>query len=241
MLEINELLDSKTYVNNGITFPKVTDLVTPFLRIFGDSTFKVETDNAIVNQDPDTLAMNTAYPRVKIEHRAESSITGFTSVVGLLYGLDIGKPVIKVYTGQEVNACTNLCIFHSEHSSSYDLMSGGDIKAYNKAEKYFRDKVIEMEEYEGIYQQLQRQIENENEFNEILGDALKRSIKKNLVSTITKGVKSMITPNSKYHIYPSGEFNCTMWNMYNSFTETLNTAELLERPIKTLELYKLLV
>lgn len=244
-MEINELLNSKIYVKeSGVKFPSPNQLLDNFIDVFKDEhtgVWNIETASPIINANTDTQGeMNIAYPRVKLERKMESSITGFKSVVGFIYGLDISKPVVKVYTGQEVTACTNLCIFNAEHVSQYDLLSGGDVKAHQKALSYYRKKEEEMQKYEEIYQRLNEQYIQESEFDELLGNALKRSIRKSLVNVITKGTKLMIEPTSKYFVYPNGTFNCSMWNMYNSFTEVLNGAEIIDKPTKILQTYQLL-
>ena len=40
-----------------------------------------------------------------------SKLAFFIEVIGFLYGLDVRKPVVKIYRGYLNRACTNLCVF----------------------------------------------------------------------------------------------------------------------------------
>lgn len=241
-MQLQELLDSKIYVReNGIRFPSPKELIEPFTNQFKNTVeWKIETKDPVMNQNTDDMNLNISYPRALVEARMNSELTGFTSVVGILYSLDTGKPSVRVYTGQEVQVCMNLCIFNAEHVNTYDIM-GNYQQAYEMTGKYIERKEEEQKEYEQIWNELTEISYTESEYQRTLGDILMRATRKNLVNTVTKATKSMLTKDSRYYVYPNNEFTCNGWNLYNAMTEVLNNADMVEKPLKSLHTYQMIM
>ena len=45
------------------------------------------------------------------------------AVLGMVYGIDVRKPVVKFFKGQERMSCTNLCVFSPQLLACQDLES----------------------------------------------------------------------------------------------------------------------
>lgn len=113
---INQLLTGKpTRIKNKDYFP-TRGYVEPFLermsKITDDFRVQVKLPDQVtrtigdgVNEDDIT------YNRVLIQGVLPNSFDNHQEVIGMVYGLDVRKPIMKIYRGAINCACTNLCIF----------------------------------------------------------------------------------------------------------------------------------
>lgn len=114
-ITIQELLTGKSTLIKGKQYLSTKEYVDPFLQEMS----KYTNDFRVKIKLPDQMTgvvdnTDTTYNRVLIEAvlPSDHSIDGHDEVVGLLYGLDIRKPVYKTYRGYLNSACTNLSVFN---------------------------------------------------------------------------------------------------------------------------------
>ncbi len=119
-LELDELLRGRaTTIKNKEYFPTAA-YVEPFL----ERMQKYTSDFRVQVKTPDQLALEednpvNIYNRVVVQAVLPDSLTidNHSQVVGMVYGIDVRKPVVKFYNGALDNVCTNLCVFSPEQLS----------------------------------------------------------------------------------------------------------------------------
>ena len=64
------------------------------------------------------------YNRVNIEAILpdEYKFEGYKKVIGFVYGLDVRKPVVKIYAGSMRSACLNMCVFNPDAISIQEFV-----------------------------------------------------------------------------------------------------------------------
>lgn len=79
-----------------------------------DFIIKVETPNQItVDEDRKDITYNRVWIQAVLPN--ELQVANHKEVVGLIYGIDMAKPVYKIYKGALDMACTNLSVFNPEY------------------------------------------------------------------------------------------------------------------------------
>lgn len=113
-ITLSELLKGKATIIKGKEYYPTEAYVTPFLERMQQYTddFRVQV------KLPDQLALNddnpvNIYNRVVVQAVLPNNlvVADHSQVVGMVYGLDIRKPVVKFYAGALDDVCTNLCVF----------------------------------------------------------------------------------------------------------------------------------
>lgn len=113
-ITLNELLRGNATTIKGKEYFPTAAYVEPFL----ERMQKYTDDFRVQVKLPDQLALNEDNP-VNIYNRVvvqavlpEDLVVGdHSQVVGMVYGLDVRKPVVKMFAGALDNVCTNLCVF----------------------------------------------------------------------------------------------------------------------------------
>lgn len=233
-MRIDELYESKCYVKNGITFPHITSYVNPFLEILGDVQVDTQAVEATINGEEDG-DLNIAYGRVKIEGKIFPDMGEMESVLGMIVAMDV-KPVIKIYTGQNVKACTNLTIFNSEQIFTQDLLQD-TARVFDQTKRYLDAKEKENAEYANIISELKNIKLSHKELDEKIGFML-RSVRlpqfqKIGLNVITHAAELIDDKESAYYIPPTDD--CSLWKLYNAMTQGITrNKEFLDKPMKTL-------
>lgn len=113
-ITINELLKGKGTQIRGKEYFPTAAYVEPFL----ERMQKYTNDFRVMVKTPDQITLDKDKPidvfnRVVVQAVLpdELTIDNHYSVVGMVYGLDVRKPVVKFYNGALDSVCTNLCIF----------------------------------------------------------------------------------------------------------------------------------
>lgn len=116
-LSIDKLIEGKPLIIRNKQYLSTEQYITPFLERMS----KFTSDFRVQVKRPDTLSLNKenldlndCYTRVLIQAVMpdELAIENHKEVVGLVYGLDVRKPIAKIYRGALNMACTNLCVFN---------------------------------------------------------------------------------------------------------------------------------
>lgn len=114
-ITIDELLKGKSTIIKNKEYYPTKMYVEPFLEKMSAFT----NDFSVQVKLPDQMTMkdgkeDVTYNRVLIQAKLppEHTIDNHDEIVGFLYGLDVKKPVAKIYRGYLNMACTNLSVFN---------------------------------------------------------------------------------------------------------------------------------
>lgn len=241
-LSIEDVMSSKIYVKEGsaVGFRSPREYLGDFVKE-GDGTWRVKVADPVVNEEI-TGARNIAYPRVMVEAQLGELIPHFEAVVGMVYALDLQKPVIKCYSGFNVRSCINLSIFNTDNMFQQELL-GDYEKVISMARKYFLEKEKDVIDFKTRFTKLQESFLTEPQLNELLGRMLRESSRTRLGTTPILGAAKLLDDNtSTYYVRPDGKFTCNKFNVYNAVTQILtNSNDIIDKPNKTIALTKLLL
>lgn len=116
-ITINELYKGLPCIIKNKEFKSSEEYVKPFLDQMSKYTedFRVSAKLASALSTTNDRT-NRVYSRVLIEAVMPEShcVDNHDEVIGFLYGLDISKPVAKIYKSHLNRACTNMCVFSPE-------------------------------------------------------------------------------------------------------------------------------
>lgn len=152
-------------------------------------------------------------------------IDNHDEVIGFLYGIDVRKPVVKLYRGYLNRACTNLCVFSPTLLNTQDLIPGQPINI---------NPIKELLEYQntfpGFLKTLKETYLSRDERKRYLGEWVDYSLReyedygfgkvKISASTPINAYKELfINQDSEYYI-PEG-MDPTLFDIYGSFTQII--------------------
>ena len=235
-ITLEELLAGRaTRIKNKEYFP-TTAYVEPFLERVQKLTKEVRVQVQLPNQITYTAegGINTediTYNRVLIEAVLPDEYRFNTdphrAVLGMVYGIDVRKPVVKFFKGQERMSCTNLCVFNPQ------LLSCQDLEPETQIDFKPLERIIEQTDDTAIW--LKKLIEtefdcSEHNVNESLGRWIRNCINysfnnhyqpvKIACSTPIDAYKSLFEKeDDDYYIGLNG--NTSMYQIYNAFTQVL--------------------
>jgi len=196
-ISIAELLTGKSTLIKGKQYLSTKDYVDPFIQEMS----KYTNDFRVKIKLPDQMTGNTedtdiTYNRVLIEAvlPSDHSIEKHDEVIGLLYGLDIRKPIYKTYRGYLNQACTNLSVFDPTWLNVSELKPLEGMKFDVKS-------MLELpNSFENSIKVLKKATIERNVMPEYLG----RCIDKSLRDTYFNGIQSVkISPNVAIEAYKS--------------------------------------
>ncbi len=221
-LTIDGVLRSKIYVkeNSPISFGSPSAYIEPFLeKLQGTgATFRVDVSDRVANKET-TGQTNEAYGRVLVEAKMPNEYCAFDhdSVIGMVYALDTQKPSIKIYSGENAWACTNLSIFGARHIHTVELLQG-TTSIYEKALEYVEGLTEQLRKFKILYERMNEKRYQGEEINTMVGYLLREGMKnKNIGTTpILSAVGSLEDPKSKYGIRDD---STSQWNVYNAITQ----------------------
>lgn len=235
-----DILDSNIYVKNdsNLQFKSPRQYIEPFLQAVNasDSSIHIETSRKVSNQDIATKEEYIAYGRVLVEVNKGNGIPEHDSIIGMVYALDIGSPTIKVYTGQNARACTNLMVVGAEDVYSQSMIQNYS-RVYKIAKEFYDNKAEEIDEYNQFYELLNNTYYSHDDMNKIIGKMLRGSLNTIGSSVIVQGVRNLSNEKSKYYVSDGTSAN----NLYQSMTQVITDQKsyILEKPNKTLKLTEL--
>jgi len=242
-VKLDELLNSKIYVKSNISFMPAKELVNNFLDSikYTNEDITIKTQNAVINENVEG-GKNIAYPRFLVEVDKGISFLNHdeSSVVGMLVAMDQLKPVIKIYSGMNAHACTNLSIFDADNVLSQDLLN--DLNhIWQNVERFANEDEIKLNLHYDIYNKMLGTILNNNMVNETLGRLLRDSDKNHLgTSPIVNAAKLLDDKRSIYYFDKQKE--TTLHNLYNSITQGItDSKDLLYKPNKSLAIAQMLI
>jgi hypothetical protein len=223
-----ELFKGKaTIIKNKEFFPTRT-YVEPFLEkmsAFTDEfTIQVKLPDQITTLKGDD---DITYNRVLIQAilPEEYTIDGHDEVIGFLYGIDVRKPVVKIYRGYLNQACTNLCVFNPTWLNAQDLLPEApiDYSCIKSLMEYTND-------FEVNLRKLKSTFIDRNQRTQYLGEWVDYSLRdsedygfgkvKLAVSTPIDAYKQLFIEQESPYYIPEG-IDPSMFDVYNSFTQII--------------------
>lgn len=254
-ITLDELLKGKgTRIKNNEYFPTEA-YINPFLErlhnITDDFRVQVQLPNQVtLDSDGKITTEDITYNRVWIQAVLpdELNFKNHKQVIGLVYGLDVRKPIYKIYTGGLNMACTNLCIFNPDDLEVKELcpQSPMNFKAVNRM----------IEETSSIATFLQKMLNTNfnssySNTSEQLGNWIKRSMSEYIDNGFGKVKLASSVPESAFKLlylntespYYVGENDTNMFNVYNAFTQCITDSlkkDIMNQCEKTILLQKIL-
>lgn len=235
-IQLNELLAGRaTRIKNRDYF-QTAAYVEPFLDRVQKITKEIRVQVQLPTQitytaNGDINTEDITYNRVLIEailpDEYKFNDDPHRAVLGMVYGIDVRKPVVKFFKGQERMSCTNLCVF------SPQLLSCQDLEPETQIDFKPFDRIIEQTDDTATW--LKKLIEtefdcSEHNVNESLGKWIRNCINysfnnhyqpvKIACSTPIDAYKSLFEKeDDDYYIGLNG--NTSMYQIYNAFTQVL--------------------
>lgn len=234
-ITLKELLAGRaTRIKNREYYPTAA-YVEPFLERVNKLTdnFRVQVQlpsQITYTQDGNLNTEDITYNRVLIEgilpEKYNFNNDSHNSVIGMVYGIDVRKPVVKFFKGMERHACTNLCVFSPELLSCQELAPETSIN--------FKSLTNIIEQTDDTASWLRKLIETEfncsdYNINESLGKWIRNCINYSYDTGFGKTKLATSTPIDAYKLlfekedsdYYVNSDNTDMYTVYNAFTQVL--------------------
>lgn len=254
-ITIDELLAGKgTRIKNNEYFP-TAGYVEPFLERMSKFTndFRVQVklpDQITLTNEGNINKDDVTYNRVWIQAVLpdEYCFENHQEVIGMVYGLDVRKPIYKIYKGGLNMACTNLCIFNPDF---LDIQEIEPETAVN-----FRSLERLMEQTDDMRVRLNNLFNTEipyieTDIDQMLGKWVRNTIDQSYdkgfgkvklaTSTAIDAYKLLYCKkDSPYYVEPGQSTN--MFNVYNAFTQLItdDDRDIVNKAEKTLLLQNIL-
>lgn len=236
-ITINELLAGKgTRIKNREYFPTAA-YVEPFLERVSKFTNNFRVSCQLPSQITYTESgeINTediTYNRVLIEAILPDEYNfnndPHKSVIGMVYGLDVRKPVVKFFKNLERQSCTNMCVFNPELLNCQDLEPETPINY-----KALENIIKQTDDTAAVLKKL---IESEFDcseynINESLGKWIRNCISYSYDNHYGKVKMACSSPIDAYKLlfekddseyYYKDSNSISMYQVYNAFTQVLS-------------------
>lgn len=254
-ITISELLKGKaTKIKNNNFFPTEA-YVEPFLERMSKFTndFRVQVklpDQITRTVDGEINMDDITYNRVWIQAVMpdEYCFDNHQEVLGLVYGLDVRKPLYKIYRGGLNMACTNLCIFNPSFLDVQELEPEHPInfKGINRLMEQTDEMKVWLERLHNTEIPYNEEVINEN-VGRWLRNIIEASYDNGLgkvklaTSNVVDVYKSLYVKKDSPYFVPKGEAT-DLFNVYNAFTQLItdDSKDIINKPEKTLLLKQIL-
>jgi len=257
-MEVNleQLMQGKgTLIKNKEYWPTEA-YVSPFIKrleaVVERFEIKVETPSQItLTKDGQINTQDITYNRVWIQGILPESyrVDNHDDVIGMVYGLDVRKPIVKFYRGGLNRACTNLCVFSPDSLSARELnpeeaIDYRPLDAMIKQANTIKDFLQKLHTT-----QFSREASN---LNEHLGMWMRRSwameydngvTKASLAASVVEGAFKLLFEKESSSYFVPRDQNTDMFNVYNAFTELISNdkdKDIMNKVEKTLLLKRIL-
>ena len=237
ILTLNELLNGKATKIRGKDYFPTAAYVEPFLeraqRLTSEFRVQVQLPSQITyTADGNINTEDITYNRVLVEailpDEYKFNNDPHKAVLGMVYGIDVRKPVVKFFKGQERMSCTNLCVFSPQLLACQDLEAetAVDYKPFERIISQTDDtatwlkKLLEMDFDCGV-----------QNVNESLGRWIRNCINYNFdnhygkaklaVSTPIDAYKSLFEKDDSEYYAGIDSGDISMYQVYNAFTQVL--------------------
>lgn len=255
VLTIDELLKGKATKIKNKEYFSTEQYITPFLEKMSKFTdnFLVQAklpDQISYTQDGEINTDDLVYNRVWIQAVLPYDIAfdNHKQTVGLVYGLDVRKPVVKLYKGGLNMACTNLCVFSPEYLNIQELAPETPIDY--RPVKYIMDQTLDIANTLKKLQSIEIPY-IEQDIDENLGHWIREAMKLSydngfgkvkIASTLPIDAYKLLYEKKDSPYYVQKGHNCTMFDVYNAMTQVItdDTRDIVNKVEKTLLLKDIL-
>lgn len=232
-LTLEQLLSGKQTRIKGKDFFPTAAYVEPFIERLSKLTNNFVYQGVLPKQitltkDGDVNLEDQTFNRVWVQAILPDDypVPNHNNVIGMVYGLDVKKPVFKVYKGGLNRACTNLCVFDSE------LLDCQEIEPETPVNFRCVDRILSYTDNTAsmINQLRSTEFNTDNRLvNEELGLWVRRCIElsyntgfgavKIATSTPVNAIKMLLyKEDSGYYV---GNKEATMYDVYGAFTQVI--------------------
>ena len=253
---LEQLLQGKgTLIKNKEYWPTAA-YVNPFIKrletIVERFEIKVETPSQItLTKDGQINTQDITYNRVWIQGVLPENyrVDNHDDVIGMVYGLDVRKPIVKFYRGGLNRACTNLCVFSPDSLSARELNPEEAID-YRPLDTMIKQANTIKDFLESLHKtQFSREASN---LNEHLGMWMRRSwameydngvTKASIAASVVEGAFKLLFEKESSSYFVPRDQNTDMFNVYNAFTELISNdkdKDIMNKVEKTLLLKRIL-
>jgi hypothetical protein len=248
-ITIKELLNGKSTIIKNKEFFPTRNYVEPFLTRM--SAFTDDFSVQVKLPDQMTTGKNVTditYNRVLIQAKLkpEHTIDSHDEVIGFLYGIDVRKPVVKIYRGYLNQACTNLCVFNPSWINVQELIPGDPINFAPITELMEKQNNFAI-----ILDKLKSEYISRDEQTNYLGKWVDYALREHqdygfgkvkiAVSTPIDAYKSLFIDDESEYYIPMG-YDPTLYDIHNAFTQiiTNDKKDLLNKFEKTMIINRIL-
>lgn len=247
-IQLPELFKGKaTTIKNNEYFP-TKSYVEPFIEkmsaITNDFRIKVVYPEQMTSVKD---SLDVTFNRVLIEAVLPEKycIDSHDETIGFVYGLDVKKPIAKIYRGYLNRACTNLCIFDSSFLNIQEIIPGTPINF-----KPIKSLLEQTNTFATTLQRMKSTYIDREERKLHLGNWIDYSLRegndygfgkvKLAASTSIDAYKSLFIDQDSDYFVPEG-VDVTMFDIFGAFTQTVTDGkDLLNKTEKTLLISKML-
>ena len=247
-ITLEELLRGKETIIKNKQYGSTASYVEPFLEKMSEYTDDFLIEVKLPNQMTVEKNINDiTYNRVLIQAvlPEEYTIDNHDEVYGLVYGLDVAKPIFKFYRGHLNRACTNLTVFNPAWLDVQEINTESEID-YSRI-----DTLIKRDfDFKTKLENLKNTFHSQESIYELFGHILDKSLRMNYSNGITntkipetmlpKVYKLLfIKEDSPYYI---GGGKLDSYSIVNAFTQCITDgkADVMNRTEKTLLVNNLL-
>ena len=229
-IELNTLLQGKATRIKDKQFYPTAAYVEPFLermqKYTNEFVYNVKLPDQITTvDDTDDITYNRVWVQAVLPEKY--SIENHQKVFGMVYGLDVRKPVVKFYSGGLNMACTNLCIFSPEMLEVQELQpeSAINFKPLNKIAETTDNIVSWLKKLQSIEVDC-----SEQNVNEMLGMWVRNCMynsydsgfgKVKLATSTAIDAYKLLFEDDKSPYFIKENQDTNMFNVYNAFTQII--------------------
>ena len=248
-ISITEALAGKSTCIKGKEYLSTEAYITPFLERMSKYT-----DNFIINGiQPDQITLtkegdinleDITWNRMWVQAVIPDNIgyDNHNRVIGMVYGLDVRKPIVKFYVGGLNMACCNLCVFSPSFLDVKEL----------EPEKAIDYRVVDhlMTQTDNVRAILEKLSNTEVEYNETvinenLGDWVRKTLNNSFTNQLSKvklatssaidAYKLLYEKEDSPYFVPQGT-TTDMFNIYNAWTQVItdDKKDIINKAEKTL-------
>jgi hypothetical protein len=227
-LTLAELYKGKSTLIKNKEFYPTKSYVEPFVQRMAAFTddFRIQVklpDQMTTFKDTTDLTFNRVLIQAVLPQK--HNIDGHEEVIGFLYGIDVKKPVVKIYRGYLNQACTNLCVFNPQWLNVQELVPGNpiDFNPIKPLMEYTNDFAVKLD-------LMKSTIIDRNERKQYLGEWVDYALRESqdygfgkvkiAVSTPIDAYKDLFIDTESDYYIPQG-IDPTLFDVYNAFTQVI--------------------
>ena len=230
-----EILTSKAVVKPNRNYPAPAQYLEGLLNINEEMyDINLQASHELINLNEDETE-NISFNRFNVQYSFNID-EELQYNLGLIIALDKGKPIAKIYSGVQVVACLNMCIFNADQKIRFDLDS--DQNSYHNVFKSEFKKVAHRAKRAKLIIDTLKSIHLSHEKILLLNGAiLEKVFKENLIVGSNPIINGIKLQSKNGHLYNATD-GLNAWLYYNSLTEYLNEkVHILDIPEKALAVF----